>query len=142
MARILGVDLGDKRIGIAASDESATIAFPREVLSTDGRIPDAVKRVARYARKEQVAAIVVGLPLNMDGSAGRQAERTRSFAGLLRKELPGVEVVEWDERLSTVQASRAMYEAGVDARGQRGALDKVAAALLLQAYLDFRRDPR
>lgn len=137
MGRILGVDFGEKRIGLAVSDPGGSIAFPREVMRNPGKTGAAAYRVARFVRENDVEKVVVGMPFDMDGSRGKQAHRVASFVGLLRKALGDeVPVEEWDERMTTVEAGRAMRSAGVDARGQRGVVDKVAAALLLQAFLD------
>ena len=89
------------------------------------------------AGSEGVDLVVVGMPLEMDGGRGRQATLVSSFIDLLAKKLAGVaEVTEWDERLSSVQAERAMSDAGVNSRQQKGSVDKVAAAIILQAFLD------
>lgn len=137
MGRVLGVDFGEKRIGLAISDPGATIAFPREVMSNPGKTGKAAIQVARWALENEVSRVVVGMPFEMDGGRGKQAHRVASFVGLLRKELgDDVPVDEWDERMTSKQAGRAMQSAGVDTRKQRGVLDKVAAALILQGYLD------
>ena len=90
------------------------------------------------ARNLEVEVVVVGMPFSMNGSRGRQADRVSTFVGALRQALAQTApVVEWDERLSSAQAARAMTGAGVSQKDQRGKLDMVAAALILQAYLDF-----
>ena len=140
MGRALGIDFGDRRIGLALSDPDQRIAFPHEVLKYSGKIAEAVESVTKLVSEHGITSCVVGLPLNMDGSMSRQADRTRTFVGLLRKALPGVLKIEtWDERLTSVQAGRVMQEAGLNTRQQRGRLDKVAAALILQSYLDVAR---
>jgi putative holliday junction resolvase len=137
MGRALGIDFGDRRIGMALSDPDQLIAFPHSVIEYSGRIGAAVDSVEKFIIEQVITCCVVGLPLNMDGSMSRQADRTRTFIGLLRKALPGTTTLEtWDERLTSVQAGRAMQEAGLNTRQQRGRLDKVAAALILQSYLD------
>lgn len=137
MGKAMGIDFGRRRIGVAVSDLSRTIAFPREVLTHGGNFQRAAKEIARLVSKDGVDLVVVGMPLEMDGGRGRQAELVSSFIGLLAKKLAGIaEVTEWDERLSSVQAERVMTEAGVGSRQQKGSVDKVAAAIILQAHLD------
>ncbi len=144
MPRCMGVDFGDRRIGLALSDPDGRMAFPRETVEHAGPIPEAAKRVAKWAREWEVERIVVGLALGMDGTRGKSADRIASFAGLLRKELGGlIEVVMLDERLSTVQASRLLHDAGMNAKKQKSVIDMMAASVLLQAYLDgLPRPPR
>ncbi|MBI3893694.1 MAG: Holliday junction resolvase RuvX [Candidatus Wallbacteria bacterium] len=134
MPRVLAVDPGTKRLGLALSDPSGKIAFPYEVV-VFGKLEQALKRVRAIAIEEGVERIVVGLPVGLSGKAGASAEKARELASKLRQ-ATGLEVVEWDERLTTVGAARAMHEGGVRAREQRGRVDKVAATLLLQAYLE------
>lgn len=141
--RVMGVDFGTRRIGIALSDPEGRIAFPKTVLEYGGRLKDAVRDVSRLARRLDVKCVVVGMPLDMRGNKGAQAEWTCAFIQGLRAELgDGIEVLEWDERLTSVQAKRAMHEAELSSRAMRGRVDKVAAALVLQGYLDFTRRTR
>lgn len=131
--RTLGIDLGDKRVGLALSDEDGSFASPLQVLERTGDRA-VIADIARIVRDKEVGAIVVGLPLHMDGREGPEAERARVFAARLadRTKRP-VEL--WDERWSTIAAERAMREG----RGRRrGPVDHVAAALLLQAFLDAK----
>ena len=134
MARVLGVDIGSVRVGLAVSDESGVIAQPLDVVLREG----ALDEIADRTRDLDVDEIVVGIPLRMDGSRGPEAEEAETFAHDLETQthLP---VARWDERLSTVQAERSMRSAGAGSRKQRGRVDKVAAALVLQAYLDNKR---
>lgn len=142
MARILGVDFGDKRIGLALSDPGETLAFPKETLENPGGIPAAAQAVATRVREWEVSRVVVGMALGMDGTRGKQADRIASFAGLLRKQLAGIADVETlDERLSTVQAARMLHDAGMNARKQKSVIDMMAAVVVLQAYLDTRPRP-
>lgn len=132
--RYLGIDLGDKRVGIALSDEDGTFASPHEVVQRTGDRA-VIARVAQLVRTLDVSVCVVGLPLHMDGREGPEAEHARSFAARLSdKTKRPVEL--WDERWSTVAAERAMRESGHRRRKQ--AVDAVAAALLLQAFLDAK----
>lgn len=137
MGRCAGIDFGDRRIGIALSDPGGLMAFPHETLTYVGKMGAALDAVVRALADYDLVAVVVGMPYNMDGSQGRQAERTASFIGELRQRLPaGVVVTGWDERLTSVQAGRVLTEGGVTARAQKGKLDKIAAALILQGWLD------
>jgi putative Holliday junction resolvase len=138
--RVLGVDFGDRRVGLAVSDESRTVAFPHDVLEVAPREKNIAGKVGAVALRLGVKTVVVGVPYTMGGQLGEQAAVVLTFIRQLREKLKGnIEVVEWDERLTSVQAERAMQEAGLSSRQQRGKLDKVAAALLLQAWLDNRR---
>lgn len=139
MARILGVDYGDRRTGIAISDEARVIAFPRETLECP-RIEQAAAAVARLAEAERVSEIVVGLPLNMDGSAGPRAGRTEAFCGELARRT-AIPVKRWDERLSTRIAEAVLIEAGTRREKRRGVVDKLAAQVILQGYLDAAAGP-
>ncbi|HLY24088.1 MAG TPA: Holliday junction resolvase RuvX [bacterium] len=137
MGRVLAIDLGTKRIGIALSDPTAMIATPLEtVTGAGGR--RAAERVADLCRRHDVAAVVVGWPRNMDGSRGPAARQAEAFAERLRTAL-SVPVELWDERLSTAAAERALIEADVRREERRRSRDRVAAAVILQGYLDARR---
>jgi putative Holliday junction resolvase len=135
--RLMGLDVGDKRIGVALSDEGAVIASPRETLERKGSQKD-IAHLLELARREEVSEIVVGMPWKLDGSSGPQAEKVSRFVEALRA-ATSIPVLTWDERLSTVGAERAMIEADVSRAKRRGAVDRVAAALILQGYLDARR---
>ncbi len=138
--RVLGVDFGDRRVGLAVSDESRTVAFPHDVMEVSPREKNIAGKVGAVALRLGATVVVVGVPYTMGGRLGEQAEVVMKFIAQLKDKLRGkVEVVEWDERLTSVQAERAMQEAGLSSRQQRGKLDKVAAALLLQAWLDHGR---
>lgn len=135
--RALGVDPGSRRIGLALSDEDRIIASPLETLQVSSR-ERAARDVAGIVKARAVTQIVVGHPLRMDGSEGDAARLARWFADRLHA-LTKVPVELWDERLSSVGAQRALRSAGVKARDQRGKVDRVAAAMLLQSYLDAQR---
>ena len=136
--RILGLDLGEKRIGVAAADDRTQVAVPVSTIEADG---DAVGAVSRLVEEQQADEVVIGMPLSMTGAMGPQAQRAMDVVEALRDRLD-VPVYTWDERLTTVQASRSL---GPSRRGgrekQKGARDAIAAAILLQAYLDSRRHP-
>ena len=133
---LLGIDPGTRRIGVAVSDAGGTIALPLEVIERRG--DDWLARIAELAAERAVAGIVVGLPVRMDGTEGPEAAEARRLAAILERRL-GVPAVLADERLTSVAANRAMASADVDSRRRRPVVDKVAAALLLQTYLDSAR---
>jgi putative transcription antitermination factor YqgF len=136
--RALGVDLGSKRIGIAVSDSSGTIASPLTVVHRSRSRRVDLDEIARIARDEEVELIVVGLPLTMRGEVGHAAEAAIAEAGRLAT-VVGVPVETHDERLTTVTADRSMIEAGMRGEARRQVVDKVAAAVMLQSWLDARR---
>ena len=139
MSRILAVDLGTRRIGVALSDPTATIATPLETITTPGgSARRAAALLAELCRRHDVARVMVGWPRNMDGSRGAAALQAEAFAERLRTIL-AVPVELWDERLSTVAAERTLIEAGARREERRRSRDRVAAAVILQGYLDARR---
>ncbi len=135
--RIFGLDYGDVRIGLAVSDLTGLIAQTVGVI--DGR--DDEKRLALldgYIASYQPTCIVLGYPLNMNGSKGERAEKTEAFQAVLQKRY-GLPVVLWDERLSSMAAHRTLEEAGISGKKRRGKVDPLAAVFILQAYLDSQR---
>jgi len=134
--RTLGIDLGDKTIGLAISDPSGILSQPvKTVRRIDiKRDMDAIKHVID---EYNVVKIVIGLPRNMNGSIGPQCEKTLQFADTLRGTI-GLEVVLWDERLTTVLAERALLEADLSRKKRRKVIDSVAASIILQSYLESR----
>jgi putative holliday junction resolvase len=135
----LALDLGDRRIGVAVSDETGLLASPVATLQRVGPKKD-LQTVAELVRQHEAEEVLVGLPLNMDGSEGPQAAKVRAFMGGLARRLgSAVPVVARDERLTSVAADELLRERGV-ARGKRkGVIDQVAAVLILQEHLDERR---
>ncbi len=131
--RVLGLDLGDVRIGVAISDERRRLAVPLGTVHTGA--PADLKAIASLVREHGVTLVVVGHPLLLSGEAGGQARHAEAFADALRGFL-GIEVVLHDERLTTVEADRALRAAGADGRRRRRVVDRSAATILLQAYLD------
>ena len=129
---ILGLDVGEKRIGVALAD--GLLAIPLTVIVRAGEGAD-LERVLTLAEEHEVKRIVVGLPRSLDGSIGRQAERVLSFSSAL-SESTDVPVDTWDERLSTVSAERLLLDAGVKREKRRARRDAMAAAIILQSYLD------
>ncbi|MEO6981522.1 MAG: Holliday junction resolvase RuvX [Edaphobacter sp.] len=140
MPRILGFDVGDRRIGLAISDPLGYTAQPLFTLHRTSRRAD-FKWLARVLRKHAVAEAVVGNPLYMSGDQSPQATKTQAFAEDLRTEF-GLTVHLWDERLTTTQAHRHLDEAGYAAMGRKGIIDQVAAVLILQSFLDSRANLR
>lgn len=140
MGRIMAVDYGERRIGLAVSDMSAVLAAnPLPTLDRKALKGAPEDEVARLAAEWEVEELVVGLPLNMDGSHGPAAEAAGEFAARLA-ETSGLSVKSWDERLTTVVAKRVQVELNIPRgkRRQKGRLDRTAALLLLQNYLDYR----
>jgi putative Holliday junction resolvase len=138
--RALALDLGEVRIGLAISDPLGITAQPLGVLRRVGPKRD-VREIAERVREHEVAVVVLGLPLLLSGEEGQKAAEAREMAARLRGRLGDVRVVLWDERLTTVQAERAMISAGVG-RGKRKQLrDSLAATLILQSYLDAQPRP-
>lgn len=134
MSKLLGVDFGDRRTGVAISDDARVIAFPRETLACP-RLEQAAAAVARLAESEAVAEIVVGYPLNMNSSKGPRTARTDEFLAELSKRTK-IPLRKWDERLSTKIAEAVLIEAGTSRAKRRGVVDKLAAQVILQGYLD------
>ena len=136
--RALGLDLGSKRIGVAVSDRSGTIASPLSVLQRSGSVARDHRAIAALVVEEEVEIVVVGLPLNMNGSMGPTARAAVAEAEALAT-VVGVPVLTSDERRTTVTAQQVMQASGIRAADQRAAIDKIAAAVMLQHWLDGRR---
>lgn len=134
----MGLDLGSKRIGVALSDSSGTIATPFTVLARQTRAADDHRSIARLVAEEEVDIVVVGLPLNMDGSLGPAARAAVAEAEALAT-VVAVPVQTWDERRTTVSADQAMMQANMRAQARRRVVDKVAAAVMLQSWLERYR---
>jgi putative Holliday junction resolvase len=134
--RILALDHGTKRIGVALSDETATIAQPLEFIPAEP-FAKVLQRIKEIVTEKEVREILVGLPRNMNGTYGPAAESARQFAAALKEAL-GIPVKTWDERLTTVQANRFLIEAGMRREQRKKKVDQSAAAILLQSYLDAR----
>lgn len=142
MGRVLGVDLGDVRIGLALSDPTGLVAGPLDVIIRRTPADRAADHAAILAAavEHEVERIVVGMPLSMSGRAGPKAQATAAeIAELADRAGPDLPIEPYDERLTTVSAQRSLALAGVRASERRGKVDKVAAALMLQAWLDGRR---
>ena len=135
--RTLGLDVGDRWIGVALSDPLGILASPlTRIERTDDEA--AVKAIAELVGKHEARAVVAGLPYSLNGNVGQQAVRVQDFLRKLAQSL-GVPVLTSDERLSTVMATQGMIEAGASRESRKGKIDAAAAALILQWYLDRRR---
>ncbi|SES72003.1 putative holliday junction resolvase [Natronincola peptidivorans] len=134
MTRIMALDVGDKRIGVALSDLMGWTAQGLETL-TRTNIKKDLQRLEEIIRANNVNKIVVGLPKNMNGTLGPQSEKVIVFAERLEKRT-NIEIVYWDERLSTVSAERSLIEADVSRKKRKTVIDKVASTYILQNYLD------
>ena len=135
--RILGLDVGDRTIGIAASD---ALLFTAQGVETIRRtyLERDLERLGQLVDEYEADTLVVGLPKNMDGTQGERCEIVRSFADEIRKVLPQVKIIFWDERLSTVAAAKSLIAADVSRAKRKKVIDKMAAVFILQGYLDSR----
>lgn len=133
--RYLGLDVGNRRIGVAVSDELGLTAQPVLTLERKRNRRDDLRSLGRLARRFGVAGIVVGNPVHLTGEAGAQAAKTQAFAADL-SELTGLPIHLWDERLTTNEAHQILYKAGHARQEHRRVVDQVAATLILQSFLD------
>ncbi len=132
--RLLGLDIGERRIGIAVSDELGMTAQGVNTLFRSN-LQDDISRLAQIVREWSANKIVVGLPRNMNGTYGPQTQKVKDFIEGLTAEIP-VEVIYWDERLTTVAAERTLLEGNVSRKKRKNVIDKLAAVMILQGYLD------
>jgi putative Holliday junction resolvase len=140
--RIMALDVGSKRTGVALSDETRTLGTPFDTIIT-GDQRELVHKVAKLVEQKEVGRLVVGVPLNQFGEDGVDAIKVKQFIALLREKVKEP-VIEWDERFTTLQAERTLLTADLSRDHRRKVIDKVAAALILQSYLDslqFHREP-
>ena len=137
--RVLGVDFGHKRVGLALSDESGTIAQPLTYIDGGG-VAAVSREVARIGEERQAGKIVVGVPLRLDGTSSEQTERTLGFIVELQRATT-IPVVKWDERLTSAQAERVLLEGNVRRSKRKQNIDKLAAQIMLQSYLDATNPP-
>jgi len=135
----MGLDLGQRRVGVAISDPLGSFAMPHATLEIPrgGEFP--LRDLLEMVENSGAEGIVVGLPMRLDGTLGPEAEAAERFAADLRTKI-SLEVVMWDERLSSVEAERLLEEAGVRSKRRRAITDRVAAAVVLQSFLDSRGD--
>jgi putative Holliday junction resolvase len=130
----MGLDIGSKTIGIALSDELGVVAHSVKTISRQSPKND-LKVIAEIISTHEVQRIVVGLPIRMAGTLGTEAKKVLQFVDQMRRSL-SVSITTWDERLSTVQAERVLLEAGLSRKKRKKVIDKTAATLILQSYLD------
>ncbi|GAC1315443.1 MAG: Holliday junction resolvase RuvX [Chloroflexota bacterium] len=143
LGRVMGIDAGERRVGVALSDETRLIASPWRVLDRAHGLAPVLDQLVAVSQCEGVSRVVVGLPLNSDGTSGRQAKRAEDFARVAQRVL-SLPVTLWDERQSTQRAEEVLRAQGRNMRRmrERGEIDAVAAAVILQDYLDHAPDAR
>ena len=134
MNRLLGIDFGTRRIGLALSDPTGTLASPLPFLENTG-IPEVVSKLKELVQSHGVETVVVGLPRNMDGTYGPSADKVREFISQIQPQL-SAKIVTQDERLTTAQASRGLSQIGLSQRELRKKVDSSSASLILQQFLD------
>jgi putative Holliday junction resolvase len=137
VVRALGLDVGDVRIGVAVSDSLGWTAQALKVI-TRAELAKDLAEIKQIIGEYDVEELVVGLPKNMDGTLGSRAEKTMAFVDELKSEID-LPIVLWDERLSTVSATKALLEADLSRRKRKEVVDKIAAVIILQGYLDAKR---
>jgi len=136
--RIMGLDVGDKTIGVAVSDLMGLTAQGVKTIKRVGKKKD-IEALKEIIKERQVNKIVSGLPKNMNGTLGPQGEKVIKFCELLEEEI-GIKIEYWDERLSTVAAERTLIQGNVRRENRKGVIDMVAAVIILQGYLDRQRN--
>jgi putative Holliday junction resolvase len=134
--KIMGLDVGDRRIGVATCDPLEIVASPREVVKRNGH---ELEFLERFVRDEEIERVVVGMPYDEEGQIGPQARKVQKLLNQLQERL-SVPVVEWDEHLSTWEAESVLIDAGQRRAERRRVVDKLAAAVILRSYLDRRRE--
>lgn len=136
--KYISLDVGDVRIGVAKSDIMGIVATPLEVINR--RKIKAIKRIEEILKEENTKSLVIGIPKSLDGTEKRQAEKVREFIEKLKKDIENLEIIEVDERLTTVSADRLLSETTKKgALEKRKVVDKIAAAIILQTFLDTKR---
>lgn len=136
--RIMGLDIGDKTIGVAVSDLMGLTAQGIKTINRVGKNKD-IEELKKIISERQINLIVSGLPKNMTGDIGLQGEKVMKFCKLLKEET-GLEIEFWDERLSTVAAERSLLEADVSRKKRKKVVDMLAAVIILQGFLDYKRN--
>ena len=139
--RLMGLDFGSKTVGVALSDPTGLIASPLEIIEREreDKLRKTFSRIEELIEEYKVTKIVLGLPLNMDSSEGERVRKTQEFKEALERRT-GLEIVFWDERLSTVEAHDIMTEAGVKGIDRKRYVDKIAASIILQGYMDSQSE--
>lgn len=139
--RILGLDFGSKTVGVAVSDELLITAQGVEIVrrKSPSKLRQTLARIEELIEQYGIEKIVLGYPKNMNNTEGERCEKTKEFKEMLERRT-GLEVVLWDERLTTVAADRSMMETGIRRENRKGYVDEIAAIFILQGYLDFLRN--
>lgn len=137
--RIMGLDVGDATIGIAVSDELELIA---QAISTIRRktTKEDLQSLENIIDEKNIVKVVIGFPKNMNNTIGERGNKTLEFAEILKEAFPNLEIILWDERLTTVAAEKALLEANISRRSRKKVIDKIAAVLILQNYLDAQKN--
>ena len=134
--RIMGIDYGDARIGVAISDPFGWTAQPLDTIDWKDNINYPVERIRSFIDEYNIKKVIVGYPKNMNGTLGPRALKTDEFIEYLAGKVGNLEIIKWDERLSTVAANRILNETGVKSSRKRKTIDRIAATYILQGYLD------
>lgn len=139
--RILGLDFGDKTIGVAVSDPFGWTAQGVEIIRRENpaEFKKSMRRLAELVEEYQVETIVLGYPKNLDGSEGERCVKTQDFCERIKRRFPKLEVLLWDERFSTIAAERSLREVGLNHEKRKSVIDKMAAVHILQGYLDSKQ---
>ena len=135
--RVLGLDVGTKRTGIAIADETLTLASPLTHIEANSP-KDWTSKILSFLGHYSIEKIIVGIPLNQDGEEGSDAERIKKYIALLREKV-NFPVIEWDERFTTVQAEKTLIASDMSRKNRKLVIDSLAAAIMLQSYLDYLR---
>jgi putative holliday junction resolvase len=139
MGRIMALDVGDKRIGVALSDELGMMAMPGTVIERSQSEKADLRAVVQLVQENDVSKVVIGIPIMLDGTSGVQADKVRAFMEKLVRRLR-VPVEEWDERMTTLEAEKLLIAADRSRSERREVIDKLAATLILQSYLEAHRE--
>ncbi|MGE4214498.1 MAG: Holliday junction resolvase RuvX [Anaerotignaceae bacterium] len=136
--RVLGLDYGDKTVGVAVSDPFGWTAQGLEIIkrNSENEYKQSLGRLAELIKEYEVDTIVLGYPLNLDGSVSERCKKTEAYKERIERRFTGISVVLWDERLSTVAAANFLMEAGLNNVQRKGVIDKMAAVYILQGYLN------
>ncbi len=141
--RIMGLDYGSKTVGVAISDQLLLTAQGKEIIrrERENKLRQTLARIEALITENDVEKVVLGCPKNMDGSEGERVEKTREFQEMLERRT-GLEVILWDERLTTAAADRYMIAAGIRRENRKQYVDEIAAVFILQGYLDYIRNQK
>ena len=136
--KYLGIDYGDRRVGIAVSDFDKEISFPRDFLEYE-KESDLLKSIKQLCEDEQIIKIILGLPIHMDGTFGERAEKTKVFYDKLKDAIPSIDIDFFDERLSSEYATKVLHVQQIKSKDQKGKRDSISAQIILQNYLASKR---